>query len=944
MRAQRTRRPPARLNQDDFGSELQLQQAMRKSLLETTRVVSEVPEAPVFRPTAAEFENPLAYIASIQGQAAQFGIAKIIPPAGWANPDLELNIGSRFITKSQSVHTLQEGQPFKEGPRFNQAEYHSYADNFAAAFMKTHPQLQAARRTMSADDYTRLLEQTYWDIVERSSNDEVIVNYANDIDTEKVGSAFGKWAGRWDMTKLSSEPQSALSDLGYSVEGLTHPWLYFGALFATFCWHTEDHFLCSMNYMHTGASKTWYGVPGSGVRKFEEIMQNIFPERFSEDRDILHHLVTVAPPSLLTSRGLKVVHTVQSAGEYVVTFSKAYHCGFSHGWNCSEAVNFATLDWLPAGLDAVRRYAQGPGKRPAVFSHDKLVWELSSDALEAHRVQNGGVEQLPPPQPGFAASAAYGNQRLASTPASSVEYHSATANGTLPGHISQETLQQLPRSVERHTVSFTVRQLKQLVKALAPIVSSEAQAYKELKFEGAHQEMMLLPCSTPGCVEADMRSCSECGALPYFSYVYCSCSPGKARCLPHAHIGCTCEWARKRLALRFTEATLTRRLNHLEKLIMQDTAVQAMLPKRWAGSCKAPVTAAAAAATEHHTRPSVQGSADDVAAASSRSQLQDARQGKRIPPSIKRGGSAAKQARLFQWAKQARRDVSRSANDDSSSSSSSSSSSESSIAGSNSSSDSDTDAKPDAADGPPPSKLAPMSATASTTTSGSKRASATAVLSRLWSGADKRAKMRADAHARDGATVDQLPRQRLHPMPPTLVQSKPLAKAEVHVTPETHVKQEADVKLEAKPQTLPVLPSSPQNLTISRQLQRGISITPHAIPQTGNSLPHIKQNSCDILRPGSISEGRQSSAARSAVKMGNETAASSSPAAAEQRFRAAVQSPCLPEASRKGVVPIPLTMPSSLKAGKPVAAPCVRFEPLPMSRAEKLRRGLLSSS
>lgn len=46
-----------------------------------------------------------------------------------------------------------------------------------------------------------------------------------------------------------------------------------------------------------------YGVPGSGVRKFEEAMQNIFPERFSEDRDILHHLVTVAPPSLLASRG-----------------------------------------------------------------------------------------------------------------------------------------------------------------------------------------------------------------------------------------------------------------------------------------------------------------------------------------------------------------------------------------------------------------------------------------------------------------------------------------------------------------------------------------------------------------------------------------------------------------------------------------------------------------
>ncbi len=62
--------------------------------------------------------------------------------------------------------------------------------------------------------------------------------------------------------------------------------------------------------------------------------------------------------------GVRVVHTVQNAGEYVVTFPKAYHCGFSHGWNCSEAVNFATLDWLPFGLEAVRRYAQVTSRPP----------------------------------------------------------------------------------------------------------------------------------------------------------------------------------------------------------------------------------------------------------------------------------------------------------------------------------------------------------------------------------------------------------------------------------------------------------------------------------------------------------------------------------------------------------------------------------------------------
>lgn len=57
-------------------------QALRKSLLETTRVTLAVPEAPVFRPTAQEFADPLSYISGIQTSAAAAGIAKIIPPPG----------------------------------------------------------------------------------------------------------------------------------------------------------------------------------------------------------------------------------------------------------------------------------------------------------------------------------------------------------------------------------------------------------------------------------------------------------------------------------------------------------------------------------------------------------------------------------------------------------------------------------------------------------------------------------------------------------------------------------------------------------------------------------------------------------------------------------------------------------------------------------------------
>ena len=92
-----------------------------------------------------------------------------------------------------------------------------------------------------------------------------------------------------------------------------------------------------------GEPKTWYGVPGDCAVDFERSMKEAAPELFETQPDLL---VTIINPNALAAKGVPVVRTNQYAGEFVVTFPRAYHAGFNHGLNLAEAVNFATADWV----------------------------------------------------------------------------------------------------------------------------------------------------------------------------------------------------------------------------------------------------------------------------------------------------------------------------------------------------------------------------------------------------------------------------------------------------------------------------------------------------------------------------------------------------------------------------------------------------------------------
>lgn len=129
------------------------------------------------------------------------------------------------------------------------------------------------------------LEQNYWSIVEGQA-EEVDVDYGNDVDTTEIGSGFpisdrGRSVNStdfltkdtadlpepkfgtdeyyketyWNLNNIPNSKNSVLRHIKVGINGINVPWLYFGCLFSTFCWHNEDNHMYSINYHHRGAPK-----------------------------------------------------------------------------------------------------------------------------------------------------------------------------------------------------------------------------------------------------------------------------------------------------------------------------------------------------------------------------------------------------------------------------------------------------------------------------------------------------------------------------------------------------------------------------------------------------------------------------------------------------------------------------------------------------------------
>uniref|UniRef100_A0A8C9Z5P6 [histone H3]-trimethyl-L-lysine(4) demethylase n=1 Tax=Sander lucioperca TaxID=283035 RepID=A0A8C9Z5P6_SANLU len=236
---------------------------------------------------------------------------------------------------------------------------------------------------------TELVEREFWRLGS-SIEEDVVVEYGADIHSKEFGSGFPMNNGKKKLTKEEEEyacsgwnlnvmpvlEQSLLCHINGDISGMKVPWLYVGMVFSAFCWHIEDHWSYSINYLHWGEPKTWYGVPSVAAERLEEVMKKLTPELFEFQPDLLHQLVTIMNPNILMSHGVPVVRTNQCAGEFVITFPRAYHSGFNQGYNFAEAVNFCTADWLPAGRSCIEHYRRL--RRYCVFSHEELTCKMAA--------------------------------------------------------------------------------------------------------------------------------------------------------------------------------------------------------------------------------------------------------------------------------------------------------------------------------------------------------------------------------------------------------------------------------------------------------------------------------------------------------------------------------------------------------------------------------------
>ncbi|KAM7216436.1 Lid2 complex component lid2 [Rhypophila decipiens] len=430
---------------------------------------------------------------------------------------------------------------FEEGGLYSLKQFQEKAFDFKQSYfenkMPVDPKLNCHRPVTEQD-----VEQEFWRLV-ADSEEDLTVEYGADIHCTTHGSGFPTMekdpknpysTDPWNLNLLPLHPDSLFRHIKSDISGMTVPWVYVGMMFSTFCWHNEDHYAYSANYQHFGATKTWYGIPAEDSEKFENAMREAVPELFETQPDLLFQLVTLMPPEQLKKAGVRVYALDQRAGEFVITFPRAYHAGFNHGFNFNEAVNFAPSDWEPYGLEGVQRLQSF--RRQPCFSHDELLWTA------AEGITSGGLTIQ-------------------------------TARWLAPAldRIHKRELSQRNEFIGKHSFIADAR--------ISSAQGSEAKHNCPLRGEPSGECPLIFKTDDVDVPEEEY-TCSYCKAFSYLSRFVCL-KTGKVLCLLHAAEHGCCERPKEERYMGTDHALYFRKSDEVMSSTYKKVADKAHLPEAW---------------------------------------------------------------------------------------------------------------------------------------------------------------------------------------------------------------------------------------------------------------------------------------------------------------------------------------------------------------------------
>ncbi|CAL5425070.1 unnamed protein product [Camellia sinensis] len=311
---------------------------------------------------------------------------------------LECGSDEVFVSDPDKTGHFNEGFEFKPGEEFTLETFKKYADDFKRQYFCMEGRVTESDDNSSVfenhwEPSVENIEGEYRRIVENPT-EEIEVLLGLNLESRVLGSGFPVVSDSaetfeypeyeesgWNLNNISKLPGSLLAFESNKTSSISFPRLFVGMCFSSLLWKVEEHHLYSLCYMHLGAPKVWYGIPGRCYFKFEAAVKKYFPDVLVENSGLLNKMVTQLYPSILKSEGIPVYRCVQYPREFVLVLPGTYQSGFDCGFNCTEKAKFSPFDWLPHGQNAVELY--GEQGRKTSISHDKLLLRAAMEVVRA---------------------------------------------------------------------------------------------------------------------------------------------------------------------------------------------------------------------------------------------------------------------------------------------------------------------------------------------------------------------------------------------------------------------------------------------------------------------------------------------------------------------------------------------------------------------------------